>query len=371
MTHQAGRLVGLDALRGLSALAVLVCHLGAYWGFLRLPGKGLQLTQIGAHGVDVFVVLSGVCLALPLADRRRTLDARQFFGRRALRILPAYWVALAIAATLAANAATWSLVVGAQADALDVLVHVPGAQTIASDTLGSINGSLWSVSLEIQLYLAFPLAILVWRRWGKRALLLLAVGVAVLWWLTPLVLTLPYPFSSLPGNGHALPARFVQFTAGVAAADWLMQGRLPTGRQGALVSLLCLVVATGGTTLEVPQWVDAVLWAVAGVACVGVVTGKWASSPLRDTLEAFGLRTFSFYLMHQPVVLLLAPLVAAFPGGWAFQLVLGGGLALLIISALAEGLYRAVELPSHELGKRLFPRVTMAPATAGSDPGRS
>ena len=91
--------------------------------------------------------------------------------------------------------------------------------------------------------------------------------------------------------------------------------------------------------------------------CVGLVTGPWFSHALLKRLDAFGLRTFSFYLLHQPVVLLLAPYVASWPGGWVPQLVLGGALVLLLVSALAEALFRAVELPSHELGKRLFPTV--------------
>lgn len=362
----AQRLVGLDALRGLSAVAVLVCHLGAYWGFLNLPGKGLQLTQIGAHGVDVFVVLSGFCLALPLVDRRRRLNVAPFLGRRALRILPAYWVALAIAAALAIHPTTWPLVVGAPADALAIAVHVPGAQTIASDVLGSINGSLWSVSLEILLYLTFPGAIWVWRRWGKGALLGLALTVAVGWWLTPDWVSLPFPFSSLSGDGHSLPARFLQFAFGIAAVDWIHERRLPTGRRGAVAAILAVALATLGTTLEVPQWLDALAWAGAGVVCVGAVTGPWFSHAAREVLDAFGLRTFSFYLLHQPVVLLAAPLVAALPGGWAAQLVVGGTAVLLAVSAVAEALFRIVELPSHRLGKRLFPAVVVRSLSARS-----
>ena len=100
------RIGGLDALRGLAALAVFVCHIVAYWGALGFPHAVIAISQVGAHGVDVFVVLSGFVLMLPLVAEGRTLNVGQFYGRRMWRILPAYWTALAFAAVLAVGP-TW------------------------------------------------------------------------------------------------------------------------------------------------------------------------------------------------------------------------------------------------------------------------
>src|SRR5690606_4855547 len=122
-------------------------------------------TQVGAHGVDIFVVLSGFVPTLPLMAPGRSLNVRQFYGRRMWRIVPAYWVALAFASILAVGP-TWDLVVAEPATAWDVVVHVFGLQTVFVSTLGSINGSLWSISLEILLYLLFPVLVLVLHRIG-------------------------------------------------------------------------------------------------------------------------------------------------------------------------------------------------------------
>ena len=88
-------------LRGFAALAVFVCHIGGYWTFLKLPSKLPEILTWGTHGVDLFIVISGFCLMIPVLRSEGRLNVGQFYGRRATRILPAYYVALAIAAALA------------------------------------------------------------------------------------------------------------------------------------------------------------------------------------------------------------------------------------------------------------------------------
>jgi len=349
--------MGVDALRGLSALAVLVCHIGAYWSFLSFPGKGLQLTEIGAHGVDVFIVLSGFCLALPLVGPERQLSTRQFLGRRAWRILPAYWVALGLAATLAIMPATWHLLVAEPATGWDLLTHIFGLQTVFVPTLGAINGSLWSVSLEMQLYLVFPIAVWLWRRWGSVPLLGVATLLAIGWdWLGG-ALTMSGPLEGFLGDHHALPARLVQFVAGMAMARIVVEGRAWTSWPGLVVGGLAGAAATLVTTLEAPQWLDSLAWGIAGALLIGVFSGPWVSARLLSGLEAFGRRSFSFYLLHQPLLLLASGAVALIPGGWPVQLLLGGVLVTALISLAAELLYRTVELPSHRSGRARFPSV--------------
>ena len=126
------RISGVDGMRALAAIAVFLCHLVAYWRLQgQLPGKLTQLAALGAHGVDLFVVISGFCLALPVARRLDLhLDVRKFFIRRSTRILPPYYVALALCAALAMAPATADKVVEEQASWGDVLLHVALLQTL-------------------------------------------------------------------------------------------------------------------------------------------------------------------------------------------------------------------------------------------------
>jgi exopolysaccharide production protein ExoZ len=322
---------GVDALRGLAALGVFVCHLVAYWRLLGLPFKLVPVSQVGAHGVDVFVVLSGFCLALPLAARGGAIDVRQFFGRRAWRILPAYWVALALATVLAIWPLTWPHTVARQADAWDVIVHVLGLQTVFTPTLGAINGSLWSISLELSLYVAFPLALWVWKRAGARALVVMACAVCAGWFLLGRVHHRRFPLR-----------RIAPVTAG------------------------SVLVATAATTWEAPEELNLILWALAGGTLVYLFSSLDQNVWLRRG-DAWGRRSFSFYLVHQPTLLLLAPLSVLLPGGETVHLVLGGLLALGIVSGVAEVLYRAVEQPSHRRGRGAFPHPVRRPPLPKAD----
>src|SRR5438874_6210913 len=89
---------GLDLLRALAIVVVVIYH-AALFGF-KLPGR---VDRFGWIGVDLFFVLSGYLiggqLLAPLA-RGRSMDLRRFFARRAFRIIPAYFVILAVYAFL-------------------------------------------------------------------------------------------------------------------------------------------------------------------------------------------------------------------------------------------------------------------------------
>jgi len=359
-TTTSARVEGVDALRGLAAIAVFVCHIGGYWGFLDLPGKLPQLVAAGAHGVDVFIVISGFCLALPLAGHRRPLRIPQFYGRRAWRILPPYYVALAIAAVLALLPATWHLTVARQATLGDVLLHLVTGQAWVPGEVGTINGSLWSVALEVQLYLLFPLLVLAWRRWGITPVLIGAVALDLAWRGSG-ALGGPAPV----GSDLVVPARLDQFVAGMACAVAIRAGFTWSVRRGLVVFAIATLAALGTSTLDLGVFTG-VAWAAAGSSAVLLLAGPLGRALGGTVLDRFGARSFSFYLLHQPVLLVGAPVVALLPGGMPVQLVVGGAIAFLVTVAAAELLYRGIELPSHHAGRRRFPVTVERPARPAS-----
>jgi len=103
---EQGRLPFIDGLRGVAILSVLLYHCWVHT--IRTPllfslgGRHVDVTaplHLGYLGVHLFLVLSGFCLTFPLARRGPSgmvLDLRRFFRRRALRILPPYYVALGV-----------------------------------------------------------------------------------------------------------------------------------------------------------------------------------------------------------------------------------------------------------------------------------
>ncbi|KYH43076.1 hypothetical protein AZH51_06405 [Branchiibius sp. NY16-3462-2] len=338
---------GVDALRGIGAFAVFVCHLNQYWSFLHLPGKLPQLSALAAHGVDLFIVISGFCLALPLTRGQPAVDAVPFWKRRALRILPSYYVALLAAFLLAVLPATWHLLVRSPATGGDLAAYAFFIQPWIPSTTGAINGSLWSVSLEVHLYLVFPLLVLWWRRWGLWSLLVASCVLSVVWSaLGPLA-----PGTAL-GYSFTLPDRLIQFVAGMCCAV-IYQHRSAIDRRWLVAALAVgLVMAAGVDTADIGLG-QAVVWAFPCAAAVLLFTGPVGDWFAETPLDGFGLRSYSFYLVHQPVIQVAAPAVALLPDAWPVYWILGGGLVLLATSLVARVLYRCVEQPSHALSRQV------------------
>ena len=183
------RLPFLDGVRGLAALYVVFYH--AYctsdcsttgWRHTLPPllEKLLRWLLHGNVGVDVFIVLSGFCLMLPVATNpARQLEGgtARYIARRARRILPPYFavviLSLALIALVPALGAKanvyWDCALPAfQPDAL--LSHLFVVHNFSPDWSSKIGYPLWSVATEWQIYFFLPLLILpLWRRLGLIA----------------------------------------------------------------------------------------------------------------------------------------------------------------------------------------------------------
>src|SRR5213082_1135847 len=160
---------GLDLLRALAIIVVVVYH-AALFGF-KLPGR---IDRFGWIGVDLFFVLSGYLiggqLLAPLA-RDEHIKLGRFFTRRALRIMPAYFVVLAIYFLLPASREyaemsqpLWKFLFSVQ----NIALHG-----------GTAFSHAWSLAVEDQFYLALPFLLLFLYRRPRTAIIipcLLVVG---------------------------------------------------------------------------------------------------------------------------------------------------------------------------------------------------
>ena len=189
-----GSLHPVDGLRALSILWVILFHATKNLGYHlqnRFNDIPFRILNRGFMGVDVFFVLSGFLIArllLKERDRRGTIDLGRFYLRRALRILPAYYVALAVYCAL-----TWETCeTGVWANLLYVNNFLPRADQCMEWS--------WSLAIEEQFYLVFPLLlILVYRlkRFRLTALFVaLLAAVAIRGGITA------YYGLHLPGAGH-------------------------------------------------------------------------------------------------------------------------------------------------------------------------
>jgi peptidoglycan/LPS O-acetylase OafA/YrhL len=320
--HADKRLAGLDGIRGLAALYVVINHV-----FLRaFPGYPVDHAPFwagwfiyGRFAVVVFIVLSGFSLALSPARHGWRLDAvGRFAERRARRILPAYWAALAFSLAVA-----WLIVPQpgqGVPNATSVLVNGLLVQNVVA--AHSPNAAFWSMAVEAQLYLAFPLLLLMVRRWGAVAMVAaVAAVVAAIGIFGPHIPRLDTLVIQSPPDLAALFALGI-LTAGVVSATSASSASSERGSWpwawlalGAAVPVLATIWWQGSVwTLDHLIWIDMALGPAIACLLVGLAAGRPA--PLLRVLDArpirsLGLSSYSLYLTHGPIVVLVYERIVA------------------------------------------------------------
>jgi len=142
----------LNAVRAAGAIMVVLTHAAFNTGQINRGWTGAALARFD-FGVTLFFILSGFLLCRPYFLTRELgrdwPSTRHFYWKRALRILPIYWVIVVVALTLdpANDDATWQ----------DWLSHLTLTQIYRHDLLASSLTQMWSLCTEVAFYLALPL----------------------------------------------------------------------------------------------------------------------------------------------------------------------------------------------------------------------
>ena len=347
----------VQGLRAVAVTAVILYHAG-------MPLAG------GYLGVDIFFVVSGFVITGLLARERAATGQTRlgtFYARRFRRLVPA--LSLMVAVTLSVSAFVLSPLGPQQtAVATGIGAMVLAANVVIAQTTGDYFGvpaetnpllHTWSLSVEEQFYLVFPLLLLItWsvlaRRGSSRATGAgrWPAGAVTVVTISVLSLALTVAAALAPGGepgilGFYSPVtRAWEFGAGALVALWAHRGApsRPLSRVaapvGAVLVAATLVVPSGATGAGTRQLV-ATLLCVAGTALV-VWAGGHATSPVTRALSArpvvaVGDRSYALYLWHWPVIV-LASLVL--PGaGWVPV------AAALASVPIAFASYRWVEQP--------------------------
>ncbi|MET0289306.1 MAG: acyltransferase [Pseudoxanthomonas sp.] len=371
------RYPGLDLLRAIAIVWVMFFH---SWVVGGLPPEWAWLSRYGWMGVDLFFVLSGFLIGgqvLAPLSRGAPLRFGDFYLRRAFRILPAYWVVLALYACVPA----WR-----EAPLLEPLWKF-GLMVVnlGNDYSRSAFSHAWSLCVEEHFYLVFPLlAWLLMRRPSAWKVIVLAVAVLV--------------------GGIALRTGiWVHDTAaeaaGAAQRNWFVEDLYyPTWNR--LDGLLCGVLLATLKTFRPALWAraqqhaDGVL--VAGIAVMALalwlfrdrvgLLGNAAGWPVlsiglallvftgadrRSLIGRWSIPgmawlagiSYSLYLVHKAVFSLVQTHLAEAITGWGVAQVLVYGAVSVLVAA---GLHYAVERPFLRLrGRVLKPRPLQGLSVTG------
>jgi peptidoglycan/LPS O-acetylase OafA/YrhL len=301
-------MAGLDGVRGLAALFVVVNHI-----FLRSwPGYPADRAPFwasefiyGRFAVIVFIALSGFSLGLPAARSGWRLDSLGAFARRrAWRILPAYWAALAFSLVM-----TWDVL--AQPGWAPPSVRsaaVYGLLLQDFNPVGSPNRAFWSIAIEVQLYVLLPLLLLLVRRMG--AVRMVATVAAVIVATGVLGIHVAVVGAVLR---NFTPDLVVLFAVGLLTSGIVTAGERIRAIPWGWCALACVVPVLGLVAAKGAVWVnDNLFWVDLGWApAIGCLLAAFATSHARrlvDLLELRPLRnlgtfSYSLYLTHAPIVI--------------------------------------------------------------------
>lgn len=321
----------LDGLRGIAVLSVVAGHVGVPF-----------FVNGGAVGVNLFFTLSGFLITSLLLEER-TRNGRLAFGafylRRALRLLPALVVVVA---------GVWVLNL-----MLDLYWVTPEASIAALfyatnfwilHESSGVLGHTWSLSLEEQFYLTWPLALALLFRVGRHRAVLVASVV-----LGSLSIVQLFRVADIPGRTFSPDSRSFCLLFGCALAAALTGAarvRVPS-RAIAVAAVLLLafsVQANGGLAADL-----AIPATTAGTVLAVWYAGTRRSWLLeRPLLRWTGQRSYAIYLWHFPVWLLILKKGWGAGAPWPVHLVVVGGMSVL----LAMVSWRYVEQPFLRLKDR-------------------
>jgi peptidoglycan/LPS O-acetylase OafA/YrhL len=345
----AGFRPDIEGLRAIAVVLVVVSHAG----FTPLAG--------GYVGVDVFFVISGFLITSLLLKEvavRGTVSLSRFYARRVARLLPAY--TLVVMVTLGAS--WWWLRLRAPSIGVDALASAYYGLNLRLAELGTNYLSatappsplqhLWSLAVEEQFYLVWPLLLLgsalVWRRWPKagRALTVAAlvalsiISLATSVWLTGR--SAPWGFFGTPSRVWELAVGALVAFAAPAAARAPRRWLSATGWIGlaavvasavafddstAFPGYAALLPVTGAALLLLGGCADAVLGATGQPVSTGV--GRLLGSV---PFQIIGRRSYSWYLWHWPI-LIIAPAVLGRPvSPWQTVAIVGSSFGLAAAS---------------------------------------
>jgi len=347
----------IDVLRGVAILLVFGFHsligifgdfeIEAYKGFWydsshTSPSQlALNLNPVGlGHvGVKLFLIISGFLIHWGYLRGGGRFEPAKFYNKRFWRIYPPYLVALLL----------FAVTLGTAGGAFSLLTHLTLTHNFFKSTNFSINPSFWSLALEMQLYLIYPLYLVLYKRLGLQNSVLI-VGLVALAAIEVQLAT------GVRTDTSIFKMWFVWVLGAYLGENYFHKRRLYTGKGIYLALGYAVYIFLSATVLS--PYLGDVLFSVLAIYGIDWYLHTENAFPffpkkVANWLAVIGVYSYSIYLFHQPF---LKKLIQFFSFNFASKLwcALGTGLAFGVIFGVAYLSYQVLELDSIKYGNRFF-----------------
>ena len=346
--HRLRHQPGLDGLRGLAVVLVVLFHADLDWmsgGFL---------------GVSIFFTLSGFLItSLLLAEREGTggVDLRAFWSRRLRRLAPASLFTIVTVVSLSSWLSTAAEAGRLRGDAVSAALYVSNWRFVAADysyadlfSAPSPLVHIWSLSIEEQLYVVLPLLVFgaIALRWSSRRLAIALFVVAVASTIVGVVV------SGMDRVYYGTDTRAAElFLGAILACVGIERFTSEAGerlrRSISLIAPIALATVIALAVVSDPRsgWIEAGGLPAFALLSVVLVVGSIAAGPLRTALSwrplrAIGRVSYGVYLYHWPILVFLTPERLGVGGWWRIA------ICLLLTGVLAAVSHRFLERPIRE-----------------------
>ncbi|SER31399.1 acyltransferase family protein [Pedobacter rhizosphaerae] len=342
------RIIALDGFRALAAIGVLYIHCWSSFGNPQINLFGIDFSKIlaiGGNGVDLFFVISGFIMYTNYGTK--SFSVKKFLIKRWVRLSPAFYVASVLYILMAYLKNKDFPIVESAFTSIFYLNNILSKYNSA--------GLFWTLSLEWQYYLLFPIFTFFQNLKNFRTAFLLFSGIFI---IIPLIVTFFLPSSTSLFTDQII-FRFFEFAFGMLAGRLFMNDQKQKNINMLLIFPLLFIVYAGRFLISknildlfltygsVFKWLG---FSIMGLGFAAILYWglhqKWLSNFFKFTgLAYLGKLSYSFYLWHGLAIIFIAQYFASYPSYPIVQVFSTFTTSLLILFPISFISYHYLEKP--------------------------